>query len=313
MDILEVANSVFLDETKALQQCRLSLDANFKEAIQLISKCRGRVVIIGMGKSGIIGRKIAATMASTGTTAFFVHPGEAFHGDLGMVECDDVVLMISNSGETEELLRLIPFMQYQGNMIIALVGNTASTLAKHAYAVLNISVEKEACSNNLAPTSSTTTTLVMGDALALTLSKIKKFSPEDFARFHPGGNLGKKLLSRVSDVMHKDNLPICLPTSSFKDVVTIITNGRLGVALVLDQGAMLGIITDGDLRRVLENNNNMLQSLQAQDIMKEKPYVVDCNERLIVAEKMLRQLKKRILVAIDKNKIPVGIIQIFDL
>ena len=313
MSFLESARSVFLLEIEQLQNCMSSLSVSFDEAIDIIADSVGRVVIIGMGKSGIIGQKIAATMASTGTTTFFVHPGEAYHGDLGMIHCDDVVLMISNSGETEELIRLLPFIQYQKNKVIALVGNSSSTLAKHSDVVLDVSVEKEACENNLAPTSSTTTALVMGDALALTLSKIKNFSPEDFARFHPGGSLGKKLLSRVLDVMYSGNLPMCLPTSSFKDVVTTITEWRLGVVLVHDdRGEMLGIITDGDLRRVLESENQP-QLLQAKDILTETPYIINANERLVVAEKMMFDLKKRLLVVVDNNKKIVGIIQIFDL
>ena len=309
---IELATDLISLEIEALQQMRSRVDGEFVKAIDLVTICLGRLVVVGMGKSGIIGKKIVATLASTGTPSFFVHPGEAFHGDLGMIHPDDVVLMISNSGETEELIRLLPFMQFQKNKIIAMTGKLDSTLAKHADVILDISVPREACNNNLAPTSSSTATLVMGDALAVVLSTVKNFQPEDFARFHPGGRLGRRLLMRVQDVMQKDNLPNCGSDSSFKDVVSIITRRQLGIVLVMADEKMLGIITDGDLRKVLENNENPM-NLLAKNFMTTHPHVISKDAKLAEAEHLLHDLKKRMLVVVDGNQKPVGILQIFDI
>ena len=244
MEALEV-------ELNSLQSMRLRMGIEVVRAVQLILDTRGRVVVLGMGKSGIIGKKIAATFASTGTPAFFVHPGEAFHGYLGMIGASDVALLISNSGETEQIIRIIPFLNDQKNKIIAMTGKMGSTLAKFADVVLDVGVEREACNNNLAPTSSTTCTLVMGDILSVAISKQRNFQPEDFARLHPGGSLGRKLLSRVGDVMHK-NLPFVSTGATLSETILAITEGRLGVALVLDQfGSLKGLFTDGDFRRTL--------------------------------------------------------------
>ncbi|MCF8186163.1 MAG: KpsF/GutQ family sugar-phosphate isomerase [Sulfuritalea sp.] len=311
MSFVECGQRVVAIEIEALTQLSEKIGVDFEKAADLIVACMGRLVVLGMGKSGIIGRKIAATMASTGTTSFFVHPAEAFHGDLGMIHADDVALMISNSGETEELVRLLPFMKYQGNKIIAMTGQLNSTLAKNANATLDISVPREACNNNLAPTCSTTVALVMGDALAIALSTFNNFQPEDFARFHPGGSLGRRLLTRVSDVMHKDNLPICQPDTSFRDVVSIITRGQLGIALVLSQGKMLGVITDGNLRKAFEEISEPLK-LTAIELMTDHPYVISANENLAEAEKKMKELTKRMLVVVDEARKPVGVLQIFD-
>ncbi|MFD1245246.1 KpsF/GutQ family sugar-phosphate isomerase [Paralysiella testudinis] len=234
------------------------LDTAFEAAIQTILSMQGRVVVVGMGKSGIIGQKIAATMASTGTPAFFVHPGEAFHGDLGMIKPIDVALLISNSGETEEIIRILPFLEYQQNRIIALTGDPKSSLGCNAHVVLDVGVEREACNNNLAPTSSTTCTLVMGDALAMVLAAERDFQPEDFARFHPGGSLGRCLLTRVADVMNKDKLPVCTPDASFKQVVHSINRDYLGLTLVMQDNALAGIITDGNIRRAFDGDADFI-------------------------------------------------------
>ncbi len=309
---LEQAKSVISEEIAALQLMSKRLNEQFVTAIDLIMNTTGRLVVIGMGKSGLIGQKIVATMASTGTPAFSVHPGEAFHGDLGMIKPDDVALLISNSGETDEVIRILPFLKYQGNRIIAMTGKMNSTLAQHAHAVLDISVEKEACPNNLAPTSSTTNTLVMGDALAVVLSINKNFQPEDFARFHPGGSLGRKLLTKVGDVMHKDNLPFCTPTSSFRDVLQTITAGRLGVALVCNnQQQLVGIITDGDVRRAYDKSDDVKQ-LTAQEMMTTSPVTIDVNERFADAEALMHRTKIYSLVVTDKESV-VGVLQIYDM
>jgi arabinose-5-phosphate isomerase len=311
VDLIELSREVISAEITALEEMRSRIDENFNTAIKMVMSSRGRLVVVGMGKSGIVGSKIAATLASTGTTSFFVHPAEAFHGDLGMIHADDVALMISNSGETEEVIRLLPFLKYQGNKIIAMTGRLDSTLAKNADAVLDVSVEREACNNNLAPTSSTTVTLVMGDALAVVLSTLKNFQPEDFARFHPGGSLGRRLLTKVADVMHKDHLPICGPGAPLREVVGVITRCKLGVALVMDAGRMRGIITDGDLRKAFETSDNPL-NLCACDFMTEHPYTIRADANLAEAEKMMKEMTKRVLVVVDAQAHPVGVLQIFD-
>ena len=311
MNYLKLATEVFNEEITSILSAKAKLGDSFIRAIDLISSCRGKVVVVGMGKSGIIGKKIAATLASTGTSSFFVHPAEAFHGDLGMIQPADVLLMISNSGETEELIRLIPFLLHQGNLIIAMTGNLDSTLAKNSFAVLDVSVEREACNNNLAPTSSTTVSLVMGDALSIVLSTLKNFQKEDFARFHPGGSLGRRLLTRVCDVMHKENLPICAFNAPFREVVSVITRGKLGVALVMNSDQMLGIITYGDLRKVFESIDNPLHLL-ASDFMTANPLVIEKNETLAVAEYKMKENSKRLLIVVE-GKHPVGVLQIFDI
>jgi arabinose-5-phosphate isomerase len=309
MNAISQARKVISMQTAALHKVAERLDADFERAVALVSASDGRVVVIGMGKSGHIGRKIAATMASTGTPAFFVHPAEAFHGDLGMIRPEDVVLLISNSGQTEELLRLLPFLESQANALIAMTGARNSTLARSADAVLDIGVEVEACSNNLAPTSSTTATLVMGDALAITLSVQKGFQPEDFARFHPGGSLGRKLMTRVRDVMQSDALPFCDPEASFREVVHAITRGRLGLVLVGSHSRLLGIITDGDLRRAFERCAEPLGQ-RARDIMSPCPHTIDAGERMSTAEALMRECRIGALVALDSQGHVVGIAQL---
>lgn len=303
------AKEVIDSEICSLIRMSAKLNGEFTKSIEIARHAKGRVVVIGMGKSGIIGKKIAATLASTGTPSFFVHPGEAFHGDLGMIEPQDVVLLISNSGETEEIIRIIPFLQWQKNKIIAMTGMLASTLAKHADSVLDVSVDREACNNNLAPTNSTTATLVMGDAFAVTLSKLKNFQPEDFARFHPGGRLGNMLLTRVHEIMRTDNLPICITSTDFKDVVSIMNYGRLGLTLVMKDEVLMGIITDGDLRRALDISSNPSQ-LQAKDFMTSSPKIINQEEMFAKAKAIMQSAKINSMVVVDNNKKVVGILQI---
>lgn len=299
-------------EVEALRRMGERLDGHFARAVETVLAAEGRLVVVGMGKSGIIGRKIVATLASTGTPSFFVHPGEAFHGDLGMIHPSDVALMISNSGETEELIRLLPFMEHQGNRVIAMTGGTASTLAAHADVVLDISVPREACNNNLAPTSSTTATLVMGDALAVALSAERGFQPEDFARFHPGGSLGRRLLTRVADVMHTRDLPICAPQTGFRDLVHTMSAGRLGLALVMEGDSLLGIVTDGDLRRLLERENDPM-ALTAGEAMTPSPKTISPDMRFAEAEDRMQAEKISALVVMDDAGRVRGILQIYDL
>lgn len=310
-DTLSIARKVISDEILALKTMSSRLDETFTRAVKLILNSRGRVILVGMGKSGIIGRKIAASLASTGTPSFSVHPGEAFHGDLGMIRPEDVVIMISNSGETEELLRLLPFLEHQNNPIIAMTGRIDSTLARNADAVLDVSVEKEACANNLAPTSSTTAALVMGDALTIAVSSRRGFRPEDFARFHPGGSLGRKLLARVKDVMRKDRLPVCTPQAPFRDVVHQITEGRLGLVVVMENNALCGVITDGDVRRVLDTDGDV-RTLKAADLMTREPITITADARLSEAEARMLERKVSSLVVTDAEGALAGVLQIFD-
>lgn len=308
---VELAQQVFAIERDALREVAERLDARFTEACSLVLASKGRVVVLGMGKSGIIGRKVAATLSSTGTPALFVHPGEAFHGDLGMLQRDDVALMISNSGETEEIIRVIPFLQEQRIPIIAFTARTSSSLARHAQVVLDVAVPREACSNNLAPTSSSTAALVMGDALAVSLSTLRGFQPSDFARFHPGGFIGQRLLTRVGDVMHGDRLPLCASTASLREVLRTITAGRLGLALVLVDGELRGIITDGDVRRAVETNDDPL-ALTAAAFMTPNPRVARADERFADAEHRMLHHKINSLVVVSDAGAVVGIVQIYD-
>lgn len=312
LDPLAIAQQTLDIEIAALKAMRQRLDHRINQAVEIVLEMRGRVVVVGMGKSGIIGQKIAATLASTGTSAFFVHPGEAFHGDLGMIKPIDVALLISNSGETEEVLRILPFLQYQKNKIIAMTGKMQSTLAQHADVVLDVGVEREACKNNLAPTSSTTNTLAMGDALAVALTEKRNFQPEDFARFHPGGSLGRRLLTRVQDVMCKEPLPVCAPTSSFREVVNAITYGRLGLTLVMDDEVLCGIITDGDVRRAFDTYEDV-KSLHAEKIMTANPLTINADTRFADAESYMREKKVSALVVQDTAEKTVGVLQIFGL
>jgi arabinose-5-phosphate isomerase len=311
-EVLTIARETIGIEVEALQRMRSRLDGRFYQVVDIMIEMRGRVVVLGMGKSGIIGQKIAATLASTGTPAFFVHPGEAFHGDLGMIKPIDVALLISNSGETEEVLRILPFLQHQENTIIALTGKVDSTLALHAHVVLDVGVEREACKNNLAPTCSTTNTLVMGDALAVALTVQRNFQPEDFARFHPGGSLGRSLLTRVCDAMHKGPLPICRPDALFRDVVHTISDGRLGLALVMDGPELCGIITDGDLRRAFDAQEDV-RSLRAVQLMSSNPLKIAPQTRFVEAEAYMRDKQVGALVVTDESGYPIGVLQMYGL
>ena len=265
------------------------LGNDFDTACRMILACEGRVVVIGMGKSGHIGGKIASTLASTGSPAFFVHPGEASHGDLGMITTSDLVIAISNSGETEEVLAIVPIVKRLGVKMIALTGNRASTLAGQADACLDVSVEKEACPHNLAPTASTTATLVMGDALAVVVQHMRGFSAQDFARTHPGGMLGKRLLLYARDLMHSgDELPLVTEDASLGDLLIEMSSKSLGmVGVVGGDGRLLGMFTDGDLRRTLENQLDMYSS-SARDVMTRDPYTISPDT---LAEEIVRTMR----------------------
>lgn len=260
--------------------------------------CEGRVVVAGIGKSGLVGKKMVATFASTGTPSFFLHPTEAFHGDLGMLKPIDVVILISNSGETDDVNKLIPSLKNFGNKIIAITGNPHSTLGKYADVVLNIHVEREACPNNLAPTTSTLVTMALGDALAIALITARDFRAEDFVRFHPGGSLGRKLLCRVRDVMNA-NVPVAEPTATFSECLSVMNEGRMGVAVIMQAGELCGIITDGDIRRTLAKFGAESLNKTAEQIMSRNPKTIADSTFLGKAEEMMKQLHIHSLIALD--------------
>lgn len=290
MNAIEIAKQVIQTEIQGLDYMSSHIGQEFELAVEAIISTTGRTIICGMGKSGIIGKKIAASFASTGTPSFFMHPGEAFHGDLGMVKPEDVFIAISNSGETDEVLKLLPFLRDNDNYIIAITGKSESTLSKHAHCNLDIAVPKEACPLQLAPTTSTTATLVLGDALTVALMNKRDFQPENFARFHPGGNLGRRLLSKVRDEMIITSLPIVDINDSLVNVINTISSGKLGLALVSENKVINGVITDGDLRRAIEVNMRNSFDLQAKDIASFSPITIDESASLVIADELMESL-----------------------
>jgi arabinose-5-phosphate isomerase len=313
MDIKKLAQEVFEIESKEIANLSKRLTDDFEKAINAILQSSGKLIVSGMGKSGIIGKKIAATLASTGTPSFFLHPGEAYHGDLGMIEENDIVLLISNSGETDEVLKLIPFLKHQKNSTISMSGNDDSTLAKNTNYHLNIAVDKEACPLFLAPTSSTTATLVMGDALAVTLMKLRDFKEENFAKFHPGGSLGRRLLTTVGDVMKKKNLPIISPQATIKEVIQRISEGMLGLVVIIDNNKIIGVITDGDIRRTMESREKDFFNLKAEDLMSNHPKLIYESDKLISASNIMSQHKINSLLVVNESNDLVGVVQVYDL
>ena len=314
VDVLSIAKQLFSDEISGLNAICDSLDVNFIEAVNLLFACEGKIVVSGMGKSGHVGNKIAATFASTGTSAFFMHPAEALHGDLGVVGSKDLLLAISYSGESDELSAIIPILKRKGIKVIAIVGNLDSTLAKLATCVLSIKIDKEACPLNLAPTTSTTATLVLGDALAVALLSLRDFRPEDFALSHPGGSLGRKLLTTVQDIMHSgERLPLVLPSAKLKEVVVEISQKGLGLVAVVDaEQVLLGVITDGDLRRVLDSEQDV-RTLSAQEFMTVNPKVIHHTNLAVDAVEIINNYKiGGLLVVDDQNKV-VGAFNLHDL
>ncbi|MCK5818471.1 MAG: KpsF/GutQ family sugar-phosphate isomerase [Psychromonas sp.] len=299
---------VFDVQSTALTRHRRRLGSEYLSALSLMVNCQGRIVVSGMGKSGHIGKKIAATLASVGTPSFFMHPGEAFHGDLGMLVKEDVLLLISYSGETDEILKIIPSIQHFGNKIVSITGKMTSTLAKYSDVVLDASIEKETCPNNLAPTTSTTLALVIGDALASALTLEKHFTPKDFARFHPGGSLGKRLLTDVKHEMRTKNLPIVSPTTSLTDTLMIMTETRTGLALALEDNCLKGVITDGDVRRFLISGKSINDAV-ASDLMNNSPCYISPNTRLSEAENLMREKHIKWLIVSNTGKDLVGIIE----
>ena len=313
MDIKKLAQEVFEIESKEIANLSKRLTDDFEKVINAILQSSGKLIVSGMGKSGIVGKKIAATLASTGTPSFFLHPGEAYHGDLGMIEENDIVLLISNSGETDEVLKLIPFLKHQKNCSISMSNNDDSTLAKNTNYHLNIAVDKEACPLFLAPTSSTTATLVMGDALAVTLMKLRDFKEENFAKFHPGGSLGRRLLTTVGDVMKKKNLPIISSQASIKEVIQRISEGKLGLVVIIDNNKIIGIITDGDIRRTMESREKDFFNLKSEDLMSNHPKLIYDTDKLISASNIMSQHKINSLLVVNQSNDLVGVVQVYDL
>ncbi len=307
-EILKSGVSSITEQAKALTALASTLDGQFVEAIEMILQSNTRLIISGMGKSGHIGKKMAASLASTGTRAFFIHPGEAFHGDLGMIAPEDVVLLISNSGETDEILKLIPALKSFGNKIIGLHGNPASTLAKYSDVNLIASVEREICPHNLAPTTSTLAAMAMGDALTVALMEQRNFQPEDFARYHPGGSLGRRLLTSVNDVMRSEDLPVVTRDTLVRDCLFVMTNSRTGMAIVIEDDHILGILTDGDLRRaLLDDHDVMMHPVKAH--MTLKPMTINASQKLSVAENIFKDKKVKALLVTDNEDRLVGVLE----
>lgn len=307
--ILDIGKKVLKEEINALSTLEANLGQEFVKAVKLILDTKGKLVLTGIGKSGIIAKKIASTLSSTGTPAVFLHPAEAIHGDLGIIEKDDTVIAISNSGETPELVAIIPIIKRWGNKIILITNKDTSTLSKHADVVLKIYVEKEACPMNLAPTSSSTNTLALGDAIAVTLLTLKNFKEEDFARFHPGGALGKKLM-KVSQVMNTQ-LPVVKPETPLKEAVIEISEKRYGATLVVEEEKLIGIITDGDIRRAIKSGVSLDSSL-ARDIMTKNPKYVQPDEYVLQALEIMERFNITVLPVLEGSK-PVGIVHIHDI
>lgn len=310
----ELGRAVIEVEAAAIEELKHRIDHNFTKACEILLTCKGRIVVLGMGKSGHIGNKIAATLASTGTPAFFVHPGEAHHGDMGMITAEDVALVISNSGETPELVCIVPFIKRLGIPMVALTGQKNSSLAKSATVNLDVSVKKEACPLGLAPTASTTTTLVMGDALAIALLEAKGFTSNDFALFHPGGNLGKRLLLHVNDVMRTDNeIPMVSENALLDAALLEMTRKSLGMTtIVSEDGKLLGIYTDGDLRRTLDQGRD-IRSTRIQEVMTRN--CVTIRPTILAAEALqIMELHKiTSLLVTDDSRTPLGVLHMHDL
>lgn len=314
-NILDIAKRVLKIEADAILALTDKLNSNFEEAVNTIFKSKGRVVVTGMGKSGLVGKKIAATLASTGTPAFFLHPAEAIHGDIGMVTAEDVIIAISNSGETEELVGLIPFLKRFNVSLISMTGNSNSTISKAADVTLDVSVKEEACPLGIVPTASTTAALAMGDALAVALLIKRGYNEEDFAFFHPGGSLGKKLFIKVKDLMHTgDALPLVSPDKSMTKAVMEISSKRLGVAIVVDSDKrIIGVITDGDLRRGIEKWGKAVFDMKAGEVMTKNPKTISEDELAAKALSIMESKSITSLAVPDSDGKAKGIIHLHDI
>ncbi len=296
------------DEAEALLALIPKMDHQFDEAVGLLMDCKGKVIVTGVGKSGHIGAKIAATFSSTGTPSFFINPLDVFHGDLGVMAAGDVVVAISNSGQTDELLRFIPMVLHQQIPIIAMTGNPQSLLAKYSTCHLNVSVEREACPLNLAPTSSTTATLAMGDALAIALMQKRQFKPQDFAHFHPGGELGKRLLTTAADVMRSTDLPVFDPELNLGQAIMLVSEGKLGLGVAEVDGRIVGLITDGDIRRAIERWQAKFFDHTVSDIMTRKPKTVSPQTKITDVQRIMQTHKIHSVLVVDDEQHLIGVV-----
>jgi len=311
IDAKEIAIRCIRDESDALLGLIDQIDDNFDKAVNLMMSCKGHVVVTGVGKSGHVAAKIAATLASTGTPSFYLNPLDALHGDLGMVTDDDVVMLLSHSGNTDEMLRLIDCIQERRIKIISVTGDCTSLMAKHSDVHVLVRVDKEACPLNLAPTSSTTATMAMGDAFACALMEKRRFKKNDFARFHPGGSIGYKLVTKVKDVMYKGNFPILPPEMKLSDALIHISNGKLGLGVIIEDDVVKGIITDGDIRRAVEGAQSNFFNLTVQDCMTKNPKTIDPEAKLAKIQSMFKYHKIHSLLVVDKDKHLIGIVDYF--
>lgn len=302
------ATQCIKEEAEATLNLINQLDENFDKAVSLMFHCTGKVIVTGVGKSGNIGAKIAATLSSTGTPAFFVNPLDVYHGDLGVMTKDDVVLALSNSGQTDELLRFIPMVLHMNIPIIGMSANPNSLLAKYSTAHLKVWVEKEACPLNLAPTSSTTAALVMGDALAIALMRVRNFKPQDFAQFHPGGELGKRLLTTAQDVMRSDELPIIPKDMHLGEAIIHVSKGKLGLGVSLDNGKVIGLITDGDIRRAMERWQAEFFDHTVSDIMTREPKMVLPTTKITEIQQIMQQNKVHTVLVCDEERHFLGVV-----
>lgn len=312
--LLEIAKAVVQTEADSILMLKDRIDQTFNDACQLMLSCQGKVILIGMGKSGHIAKKIAATLASTGTPSFYVHPGEAGHGDLGMVNDKDVVIIISYSGESDEIITLLPSIKRLNIAVISMTGNSSSTIAEESDVHLDVSVDQEACPHNLTPTSSTTVALVMGDAIAITLLNARGFTPEDFAKSHPSGALGRRLLTLVSNIMKSaDDIPIVSKETSIIDSLLVMSQKSLGMVLITDKNnTLLGIFTDGDLRRAIEKNINF-QDLSIKDVMTQNCKSIQPNKPALIALQMMEEYSLNSLPVVDGNNQVIGAINMHTL
>ncbi|NPD92998.1 KpsF/GutQ family sugar-phosphate isomerase [Xylanibacter muris] len=306
--IRESAIQCIRDEAQAMLDLIPQIDGDFDRAVELIFHCHGKVIVTGVGKSGHIGAKIAATLSSTGTPSFYINPLDVFHGDLGVMTKDDVVLAISNSGNTDELLRFIPMVLHMEIPIVAMSGNPGSLLAKYSTCHINVSVSKEACPLNLAPTSSTTAALAMGDALAVALMKLRNFQPNDFAQFHPGGELGKRLLTTAQDVMHTVSLPTIAPDMHLGEAIILVSKGKLGLGIATDSGRITGLITDGDIRRAMEKWQAEFFDKTVADIMTVSPKTVLPQTKISDIQKIMNRYKIHSVLVTDEDRRLLGVV-----
>ena len=308
MNIIKYGVDCIREEARALMNLSERVDADFERAVRIMYECKGKVIVTGVGKSGHIGAKIAATLSSTGTPSFFINPLDVFHGDLGVMKEGDVVLAISNSGNTDELLRFIPMVLHSNIQIVAMSGNPDSLLARYSTVHLNTHVDKEACPLNLAPTSSTTAQLAMGDALAVALMRVRDFKPQDFAQFHPGGELGKRLLTTAQDVMRTEDMPIVPADMHLGEAIIHVSKGKLGLGVALKDGRVDGLITDGDIRRAMERWQAEFFNRTVGDIMTRKPKCVLPTEKIAAIQKIMNRYKIHSVLVVDSDRRLLGVV-----